>query len=216
MNAAKTKSITNIEQKMEALDADTLRYRVLECAKSFKVSWIDLGQALYTVYKDKMFKNWGYTTFDVYTAKEIGIKKQTAFKLLRSYYFLEREEPLYLKRDHNSQDDTAKMPSFESVDLLRLAKNNKQIDKDEYENIRSSVLEKGRDAREVKKDLTALIRQREELDPDEAREKRKHALLRRLLGSLRTINDQVKSSNMLPVQVIKDIEKLIGRLEQEI
>lgn len=35
----KTKSIQTIESKMENMDADSMRYEVLENAKSFKTSW---------------------------------------------------------------------------------------------------------------------------------------------------------------------------------
>ncbi|MFH0840129.1 MAG: hypothetical protein V1883_03840, partial [Candidatus Omnitrophota bacterium] len=81
----RTKSIEKIEQKMQDMDENSLRYQILEKVKNFKISWISLGQALYSVWKDKLYKEWGYMTFEAYTAKEIGIKKQTAMKLLRSY-----------------------------------------------------------------------------------------------------------------------------------
>ncbi|MDD5595453.1 MAG: hypothetical protein PHY94_04300, partial [Candidatus Omnitrophica bacterium] len=100
MNVAKSKSLENIEEKMGQLDENSFRYHVLENAKGFKSSWIELGRSLYTVLKDKLYKEWGYGSFDIYTVKEIGIRKQTAMKLLRSYYFLEKEEPAYLKSDY--------------------------------------------------------------------------------------------------------------------
>ena len=75
----RTKSIERLEQKMEDMDRDSLRYHILENAKMFKTSWIELGQALYSVWKNKMYRDWGYMTFDAYTSKEIGIKKQTDF-----------------------------------------------------------------------------------------------------------------------------------------
>ncbi|MFH1381247.1 MAG: hypothetical protein ABIH57_03655, partial [Candidatus Omnitrophota bacterium] len=84
MTEIKTKAIERIETKMENMDGDSVRYLVLNSAKAFKKSWITLGQALYTVWKDKLYKNWGYNTFEAYTTKETGIRKQTALKLLRS------------------------------------------------------------------------------------------------------------------------------------
>ena len=93
MEGQKPKSLRNIEDKMASLEEGSLRYHVLESAKNFKSSWIELGRSLYSVYKDKLYKAWGFNTFDAYTLKEIGIKKPTAMKLLRSYYFLEKEEP---------------------------------------------------------------------------------------------------------------------------
>ena len=80
------------------LEPGSFRYKVLDAARGFKSSWMELGQYLFTVYRDKLFKEWWYLTFEAYTAKEIGIKQPTAMKLLRSYSFLEKEEPVFLKK----------------------------------------------------------------------------------------------------------------------
>jgi len=212
----KTKSLKNIESAMEELDASSMRHKVLQAAKDFKTSWIDLGQALYSVWKDKLYKNWGYAQFDTYTAKEIGIKKPTALKLLRSYYFLEREEPRYLRREYNAEADTNTLPSYEAIDLLRRAGAKKTIDKEDYNRIKTNIFERGKDARDVKKDLTSLIREREELEPEEARKKKRTALIKRFLGSLKAIKTEVAISKMLPMQIIKDADKLIAKLESEL
>jgi hypothetical protein len=202
----KTKTLENIEQKMEDMDEASFRYHVLSTAKSFKTSWVELGRSLYAVWKDKMFKSWGFISFDAYTAKEVGIRKQTALKLLRSYYFLEKEEPAHL----------ASAPGYESVDLLRLAKNKKELDAQDYAHLKKEVFDKGRDVREIKKDLTALIRQRQELDPEEAWKKKKMATVKRFLGALKSLTQEIESAKLLPASVIKDAEALIKRLEEEI
>ncbi len=90
MDSLKTRSIRNIEQKMAGIEPGSLRYNVLEAARNFKSSWIALGQILYTVYKDKHFRSWGYMSFETYVKTELGLQKQTASKLLHSYYFLKR------------------------------------------------------------------------------------------------------------------------------
>ncbi|MFC1699589.1 hypothetical protein ACFL1I_06515 [Candidatus Omnitrophota bacterium] len=211
-----TKSIRELEQRLAAAPAASVRHQVLSNAKSFKTSWIDLGQSLYAVWKDKLYKDWGYSNFDAYTKKEIGIRKQTALKLLRSYLFLEKENPLYLKKDFNQQADPASVPSYESVDALRLASNNKQIDRVDLENIKKDVLQGGKDAQQVKKDLTSLIKQRQELLPEEAWQKRRLSLIRRTLSLLKSIREEVKMAKVLPAQIIKDVDKIIVKLEQEL
>ncbi|MDD5432719.1 MAG: hypothetical protein PHO70_07040 [Candidatus Omnitrophica bacterium] len=216
MNAIKTKSLENLEQKMENLDQNSLRYHVLESAKSFKTSWLDLGRSLYSVWKDKLYKDWGYTEFDIYTVKEIGIRKQTAMKLLKSYYFLEKEEPGYLQKEFSETANAAQLPSYESVDLLRTAKNKKTIDEEDYNNLKKDIFEKGKDVREVKKDLTAMIRQRQELEPEEAYEKRRFATIRRFLGTLKALKQEVEMSKLLPSPIIKEAEALIKKLESEL
>lgn len=215
MNRLKTKSIDTLEAKMTGLDTESLRFQILNNAKNFKTSWIDLGQALYSVWKDRLYKDWGFLTFDAYTSKEIGIRKNTALKLLKTYYFLEKEEPHLINKDYVNTKDAAQVPSYESVNMLRLAKR-KQLDEEDYSRFKKDILEKGRDAREVKKDLTALIKQREELEPEEARKKKREATIRRLLSSLRSLKTEIEVTKVLPSDVLKQTKMLIDRIESEI
>ncbi|MDD2703597.1 MAG: hypothetical protein PHC33_06310, partial [Candidatus Omnitrophica bacterium] len=189
----------------------------LEKVKHFKTSWIDLGQALYSVWKDKLYRQWGFNQFDTYTAKEIGIKKPTAMKLLKSYYFLEKEEPEYLKKSVEGEpEDAGSIPSMEAVDLLRSAKNKKTLGESEYADLKKDVFEKNRDVKEIKKDLTGLMRQREELDPEEAREKHRDRSLRRFLGALRAVKHEIETAKLLPVSIIKEADTLIRKIEHEL
>ncbi len=216
MTKLNTRSLERIEERMHSLDEDSMRYKILESAKSFKSSWMDLGQALYSVWKDKLYKEWGYGTFDVYTSKEIGIKKMTAMKLLKSYYFLEKEEPDYLRKDMMSSRETASVPTYESVNLLRLAKNKQLLDHSDYHKLKKDILDMGKDARDAKKDLTMLLKQREELEPEEARKKRRNAMIKRLLTALKTLKTDIEASKMLPAGTIKEVAVLIQKIEAEI
>ncbi|MDD5428953.1 MAG: hypothetical protein PHI58_06975 [Candidatus Omnitrophica bacterium] len=212
----KTRSLERIEERMTGVEPDSIRYRVLQSAKNFKTSWIELGQALYTVWKDKAYKEWGYLTFDAYTQKEIGIKKPTAMKLLKSYYFLEKEEPVYLQKEYSEAQSPASVPSYEAVNLLRLAKSKNTLDKDDYQRFKKNVFEEGRDPGLIKKDLTSLMRQREELSPDEARQKRKFAVIKRMVSTLNTLKMDAEAQKLLPAGILKEMSGLIHRLEAEI
>ena len=216
MSTYKTKSLDNLEQKMREADPDSFRGHVLKSAKDFKTSWIELGRALYTVWKDKLYKEWGYSTIDTYAAKEIGIRKQTAMKLLRSYSFLEKEEPAYLKNEYVESQDTALVPGYESIDVLRQAKNKKDLDAQDYAGLKKAIFEKGKDAHEVKKDLTSLIRERRELDPQEARQEKKLSLLKRFLGSLKAITRELETAKLGPASLAREADNLIKKIEAEI
>ena len=216
MDRYKTKSLSAIEEKMADVGEGSLRYKILSSAKNFKTSWIDLGQALYSVWKDKLYKDWGFLTFDAYTSKEIGVRKNTALKLLKTYYFLEKEEPQLLNKGYVETKDAVEVPSYESVDILRLAKKKQMLDEDDYKRFRRDVFEKGRDAREVKKDLTALIKQREELEPEEARKKKREATIKRLLTVLKSLRREIEVTKVLPSDILKQTIALISRMESEI
>lgn len=212
----KPKSLRNIEEKMQNLEAGSLRYHILESAKNFKSSWIELGRSLYSAWKDKMYKEWGYGGFDIYVSKEIGIRKQTAMKLLKSYYFLEKEEPQYLNDEFMQEASPASLPSYEAIDVLRQAKNKLTPDGGDYASLKKEIFEKGRQATEAKKDLTALIRQRQELDPEEAQSKRKMATLNRLLGSLKSLKRETETLKLLSAPLVRELDSLIKKIDAEI
>ena len=209
-------ALGNIEQKIKDTADNPLRQHVLENARDFKRSWIELGRSLYSVWKDKLYKGWGYQDFDNYTTKEIGIRKQTAMKLLRSYFFLEKEEPGYLKESISEDAKAVNVPSYESVDLLRLAKEKKDLDGEDYANLKEAVFQKGKDSREIKKDLTSLIRQRQELEPEEAWEQKRQTSIKRFIGLLKSLKDEIKGSKMLPASLVQDADAFIRRLESEL
>jgi hypothetical protein len=163
-----------------------------------------------------MYKEWGYASFDIYASREIGIRKQTAMKLLKSYYYLEKEEPQYLKGDSAQGSPPANIPSYESVDILRQAKNKKALDEEDYNSLKKEIFEKGRDAKELKKSLGVIIRQRQEMDPEEAREKRKQATVRRILGQLRALKQETEFLKMLPMPIIKEIDALIKKIDSSL
>lgn len=216
MTRIATRSLEGISRRMEALEEDSIRYQVLRSAKNFKTSWIDLGQALYAVWKDRMYKEWGYLTFEAYTSKEIGIRKLTAMKLLKSYYFLEKEEPAYLNKDYAESADAKCVPGYESVNLLRLAKSKAMLDREDYARLKKGVFEDGKDAPAMKKDLTFLMKQRQELEPEEARKKRRVATIKRLLTALKTLRRDIEASKMLPAAILREASSLINKIESEI
>lgn len=201
---------------MQDLSRDSLRHHMLEAAKKFKTSWIDLGRALYSVWKDKLYKEWGYSVFEAYTGREIGIKKQTAMKLLRSYYFLEKEDPAYLKEGYKESVDAASVPNYETLDVLRLAKNKKILDDEDYAQLKKEAFEKGKDHSQLRRDLTALIRQREEMEPQEAYEKKRLVVVKRFLSSLKALKKEAEMAKLLPAALIREAAELIQKLEAEL
>jgi len=214
MNSKKSKSIKHIEQKMGKLSPDSLRYQVLVRAKEFKTSWIELGQILYTVWKNKLYKEWGYIEFETYTSKEIGIQKQTALKLLRSYAFLQKEGPRYLKKDYTEEASVAQVPTYEAVDVLRRASGNKELGKEDYAQIKKYVLEDGKNAREAQKHFTMMIKKNEEMNPKDLR-KKSTTQVKRFLSLLKSIRQEIRTSDILSKKVVDETDKLINMLEME-
>ena len=212
----KTKAIKALEQKMQGLGEETIRHQALRSARDFKTSWMALGQTLFSVWKDKLFKEWGYEEFESYVSREIGIRKQTAQKLLRSYSFLEQKEPRYLERSRNEETEPAALPTYEAVDVLRRASNNKKMDGTDYARIKKYVLEDGGDAKDTQQKVVAILKDKDDTDPEEAWQKKRGQLVRRFLNLLKSVKKELKAEKILPQDVIRDTERLIERIETEL
>jgi len=217
MSDVKTKSMRHIEQKMESVEKGSMRYQVLEASRNFKASWIALGQILYTVYKDKFFKEWGYLTFEAYCKEEIGIHKQTAAKLLHSYYFLEKNEPQFLRSVQEGGELKPKdIPSVDAVHVLRLAANKKELTEEDYQDFKKSVFEDGKEAKDVQREVGLRLRSlREEEDPEKARADRRMQTLKRFISTIKTLQKETVYSHLVSDRTAKEIEKLLVELNRE-
>lgn len=216
MELPKTKAISHIEEKMEKTDQESLRYQILQSARRFKTSWIELGQYLQTVWRDKHYKSWGYTSFESYCSKEIAIKHSTALKLLRSYYFLEREEPSFLKARLSETEKVVKLPSCDSVDILRLAKDKKGLNEKDYKTLRYKVLDEGEDPKEVRSELKSILESYPGDPSEDEKRKKQQVTIKRLLGTLKNLKTEIELSGILSQKLAKEIDQLIAKIGSEL
>jgi len=205
--------LINNPENLSNADIEQVRDQVLRVVRDFKDSWRNLARALQVVWSNKLYKHWGYETFDQYTAKEIKIRKHTAMKLIRSYQFLHQEEPGYIESESSEQEDS--MPSLDVVNTLQRAK--RQLPEEDYRRIKQDLLADKRDVREVKKDLTALIVQRrKDLDPEEERTKKGKVAINKFQETLRIFKRDAEALNLLPGKIVQDLDKLIAKIQEHI
>ncbi|MBN1870463.1 MAG: hypothetical protein JW847_07820 [Candidatus Omnitrophica bacterium] len=202
-------------EKEHAADAigGILRKRVLDYSKNFKTSWVNLGQALYSVWQDKLYSAWGYDKFEYYTEQEVGLPKQISLRLLKTYAFLESEEPAYLKKEFRETREAAKVPGYEAVNVLRLARQKRELLKDDYMKLRKDVFDKGKEASAVRKDLLALMKERKPVDPEKERHKRSEMTIRRLYHALDSFKKDMEVLKIIPDHIIHDAKDLMDKLK---
>lgn len=212
-----TKALDKIQTNMDSIEPGSFRYEILNCAKTFKSSWLELGQHLMAVYKDKMYKEWDYLTFEAYCSKEIGIRKETGLKLLRSYYFLEQEEPQFIKKEYLAAAKSPQLPSYEAVNTLRQVKTNKDLSIADYEKMKRHVFEEGKADKDVKDVYKAMMKSvREEKTPAEDHELRRLKHLSRVIGSLTSIKKEIKLSRFLSDDILGELDEIITKIKAEI
>ena len=195
---------------------DELRVKTVEIAKKHKSSWIELGQHLFSIYKNKLFKEWGYQAFETYCRKELGIKETTASKLLKSYSFLEKEEPRIVKPEFPQEENPRKIPDYEAVNLLRLAKDNKNIPTSDFAELRQEVLNEGKEPKEIRAQVKKILEAQKPKDTPEAKDQKRNSVLRRLVGFLNGAKTQLEEEDLVPDYLIKQIEALTAKLEDQL
>jgi len=195
---------------------DHLRQQILDYSKDFKTSWVGLGQGLYSVWQDKLFYAWGFEKFEHYTKEEVGLKKEVAMRLLKTYLFLEEDEPEYLKKEFKEERDAVNVPNYDAINVLRLAKGRKEILKEDYHKLRKAIFDKGKDAAAVRKDLTAIMKERKPVDPDEERDQRNEMAIRKVINSLKNFNRDMETLKLIPNDILTQTKELMKKLESQV
>ena len=194
--------------------SENLRAHIAQHAKDFKLSWVLLGQGLYSVWRDKLYQSWGFEKFEDYVTQELGLKKPLALKLVKTYFFVEQDEPVYLRKEFAESRETSVVPGFESLDVLRLARAHKELTREDYAKLRKDIFEKGKEASMVRKDLTTIIKERKKVDPQQAREARLNTSVRRLVAALRSFKKDMETLKLAEPDIIEEAEELLKRLEE--
>jgi len=195
---------------------DELRIKTVEIAKHHKASWIQLGQHLFSIYKNKLYKEWGYQVFETYCQKELNIREATASKLIKSYSFLEKEEPRIVKPDYTEDETPKKIPDYEAVNVLRLAKNNKNIPTNEFAELRNDVLNEGKEVKEARAQVKKILETHAPKDTPEFKEQKRGSILRRLIGFLNSAKTQLEEEDLVPDYLLKQIDALTAKLEDQL
>ena len=201
----KTRGEMAIEQIMETLPPESERYQVLATARTFKSSWVALGERLLRVKRGGLFQEWGYDDFEAYCAQEIRIKKPTAQKLTLAYDFLEREEPQLIPQ----QGEIAPVPDYRSIELLRQAREEKGFSEEDYAGLRRAVLEENRSHPTVQKRFKEVATAQEG-GPSPSEQ------LRGALLTARRLAGQLERLSPLPEDAPADLARLILWLEGQL
>lgn len=211
-------AISKKEQENIKLDGinNKIRDEIVEYTKDFKISWLNLGRHLYAVWQDKLFYGWGFEKFEDYTEKELGLKKSICLKLLKAYLFIETDEPLYLEKDFSQNREAVKVPGYEEVGVLRLAKAKKEILADDYAKLRHEAFEKGAVAADLRKDLTAIMKERKPVNPEEEREIRNEMAIKKLLTAIENFKRDMEVLKLIPANLLEEIQAWKGKLEKVI
>jgi hypothetical protein len=193
-----------MEDAMLAFAGDSERVHVIEVARAFKRSWIDLAQALTEVYERASWERWGFESFDAYCRKELHLKKNTTLKLLGSYRFLATNAPKVIARTQDQPE--APVPSLKAVDFVQRAAKRAAAPPEVMKEIETAAFEEGTDVPQLNRRFKEVAFP---VDDAERKKRLKTQLgnaARRLAGLL------AEPEAPVPHDIATEVEAALGQL----
>lgn len=204
--------IARIEQQMEGLSPESVRYQVLVSLRKFRSSWVELGRLLTDIAYGGDYKEWGYEDFEIYCARELGLKKPTVKKLMVSYNYMKSYAPERLEKHEEEQDTGYDVPDYQTVELLKKTREREDINDDEKEELHRMAFEGAGDEGVLRKEIRQRLQpvSREDIDEANSNRRREVDCLLRLARSLR---QKLASARSVPEGLKDRIDQALLELE---
>jgi hypothetical protein len=204
MSKVATKTERLMEEAILTHAQDAERVLVLERARRFKRTWIELAEVLVKVREHETWARWGFRSFDDYCSRELHLRRGTVDKLCASYGFLRANAPRLL---HDEPDDVVRpIPSWQAVDFVARAEERGAIDDATLGELKRQVFEEGAPA-------PALARRYREVAFPLGDDERRGRARAQLLAAARRLGDLVAEPEAeVPVKLATAVESLMGEL----
>ena len=203
--------IAKIDKQLEELNPESLRYQVLVALRKFRSSWVELGKHLTDIAYGGDYKEWGYDDFEVYCASELGLKKPTVKKLMVSYNYMKSYEPDRL-REKAVAEKGYDVPDYQTVELLKKARERDDIAEDEKEELHRMAFESNTDEGVLRKEIRERMHPADTADIDRANFNRRREL-DGLLRIARNLRQRLAEAKSVPEGVKSRIEEALLELE---
>jgi hypothetical protein len=197
---------TKVDATLEALaDAhadDPERVELIQRARRFKASWIELAEALTDARRHGAWKRWGFESFEDYARAELHLKAETVEKLTGSFQFLKSKAPDVLRRDGLNEP----IPSYQSVDFLRRAEQaDDRAAPDVMDALRKRVIDEGAQPAAVAREFKAQV-----FPIDEATRKERDAA--GLKSVARRLHELLGETRAVPRRLAAEVDDAVTKL----
>ncbi len=207
-------TLRRIDARLEGLAPESLRYRVLVALRRFRSSWVDLGRLLTEVSQEGRFADWGYEDFEVYCARELGLKRPTAHKLLLSYRYMQSREPQRLASYEQSarEGPPPEVPEYQTIELLQRADEHGGLDPQDQARFHRIAFDGAENEAALRKEIRGALTAAQRTQDDDERRSRARELadIRR---SSRALRRKLADSRIVPEGLRERFERLLTEIE---
>jgi hypothetical protein len=212
--ASVTQQLGDKARQLEGQGADSLRLELLECARRFKRSWIDMAAGLRKVRESQSFDAWGYRDLYAYCDQELMLKRRTVDKLIGSYAALEQHAPTLLADNRGGQA----VPSVDAVDYFarvvsRASDDDGTVERapEVIEQLREAVFDQTRPVQTLRRQFNPIVFSKTSAEAEREAMRRARTACKRLTELLPTIED-VAGARV--EQLVRELDWLGGELER--
>ncbi len=209
-----TASVSKIDARLEKLEPGSLRHQVMSALRQFRASWVELGRLLNDVVYGGDYKDWGYDDFEVYCARELGLKKPTVQKLMISYNYMKKYESKRLS-DYEDGDKAAppEIPDFQTVELLDRVRRRDEMPFDQVNELHRRAFEGEGEEPEFRKELRNALRPPLPESQMAERSLSRQSELSAILRSARDLRRRLLDSRAVPGGLKDRLEQCLIELE---
>jgi hypothetical protein len=199
-----TGAVSRLDARIGELPEGSLRRKVLESARRFKASWVELGRMLAQVREEGVWKEWGFDSFEAYCTKELFLRRATAEKLALSYGFLERHEPEMARAR-----ELRSVPPFEVIEVLSRAEAAGRMDEKAWGEMREEVIDGEADRSDVSRRIAERFGPPPKPPQPSAGER-----LARLAGLARRVAEGCEAEKDVPAALRRSARELADALDR--
>ena len=205
-----------LAEKLERSGDDPRRLELVQRARRFKRSWVELAEALIALRKSQDYQQWGYGDLHEYCNKELSIRSATVDKLLVSFSTIQRHAPEVLERDGVARE----IPSLDAIDYFNRALGTetkpgpfRRLDAPDHvlDQLRTAVFEEGQNVRELRERFNPVLRPKSESESKEDAVRRARTAAQKLTQALSEV-DGLSEARVARVHAA--IEALLRDLDQ--
>lgn len=184
------------------------REQVKTKVNELKGNWISLANDLYSIFKDKLFIDYGYETFAHYCQGELNILPSIAKKMVTNMFFLENNRP---ELASDKAKEHYKLPELDAVNVLKSAHKgiNKKIGLDHYEKLEKAVIDDNEPVKKVRTMLKDFKEEFENKDPSEIIIEKRKKELNGFLKVLDRIGSFIKEPTIEETKKIEETKGIV-------
>ncbi|MCK9570020.1 hypothetical protein M0R72_13845 [Candidatus Pacearchaeota archaeon] len=203
--------LARMDELLPTLDPEGIRARALIAMRTFRANWWELGKLLTDIAYGGDYKEWGHDDFEVYCARELGLKKENVRKLMSSYNYLRQKTPEKIELLDRGNLSFS-VPDYKTVEMLKRVSDNDTISEDQVNEFHAAAFSGEIDESELRKKIREAIAETTLPEMDSVNADR-HKELAAILRTARALREKLARTKYVAGGLKERAENILAEIE---